>query len=632
MANTPTGSGSRAARSGLITYLEPALWRQLSEAASENEFCFAWLQLQCRMIEDTVCGVVHLKNEESAALAPAGFWPPGQQSYRHLSGVIEQALREEKGVVLRSDSGAEADLPPEELRFHLAFPVRYKETAYGVAALEIEGRPPAQLQSAMRQLQWGIAWLEKWVLQSRAAGEDMVRKRLSTALEITGLCLGEKRFKAAATACCTELATRLGCDRVAIGFLVKGTTRIQALSHSAQFEKQMNLVRAIAAAMDEAIDQACLLRHPAPESGAPTILRAHEELAQRHNSRAILTIPFLDRDGHGYGGLTLERNTGGESGWDRETVALCDALAAFIGPILLDKKQNDRPLAGKIVDSGREQFGRLVGSGHLTYKLAAAGLLLLSLFFAVARGDYRVTAHTALEGSVQRAITAPFDGYLETAEVRAGDVVEQGALLARLNDRDLVLERSKWVSQQAQHQLEYRQAMGKGDTAQASILLEQVRQAESQLQLLDEQLARTVIAAPFAGLVVSGDLSQNLGAPLEKGQVLFELAPLDSYRVMLEVNETEISAVKPGQTGELVLSAMPAEPLSFTVKTVTPVSVAAEGRSFFRVEASLAASSDRLRPGMEGYGKILVDRRRLLWIWSHDLVTWLRLKAWEWLP
>jgi hypothetical protein len=77
---------------------------------------------------------------------------------------------------------------------------------------------------------------------------------------------------------------------------------------------------------------------------------------------------------------------------------------------------------------------------------------------------------------------------------------------------------------------------------------------------------------------------------------------------------------------------MPAIPLTFTVKTVTPVTLAEEGRSFFKVEASLDEQSQRIRPGMDGYGKIYVDRRRLIWIWTHDLITWLRLKMWSWLP
>ena len=46
--------------------------------------------------------------------------------------------------------------------------------------------------------------------------------------------------------------------------------------------------------------------------------------------------------------------------------------------------------------------------------------------------------------------------------------------------------------------------------------------------------------APFDGVLVSGDLSHSVGAPVERGEVLFELAPLDDYLVVLEVPEAEV--------------------------------------------------------------------------------------------
>ena len=150
--------------------------------------------------------------------------------------------------------------------------------------------------------------------------------------------------------------------------------------------------------------------------------------------------------------------------------------------------------------------------------------------------------------------------------------------------------------------------------------------------LLDDQLAHTRVLSPFDGIVVSGDLSQSLGSPVEKGKVLFEIAPLDSYRVVLEVDERDIADVQVGQRGHLLLSAFPSEPVDVTVEKVTPVSTANEGRNFFRVEATLDQPHDRLRPAMEGAGKIEIDRRLLVWIWTHQVVDWVRLAVWSWMP
>src|SRR5205823_2640136 len=140
---------------------------------------------------------------------------------------------------------------------------------------------------------------------------------------------------------------------------------------------------------------------------------------------------------------------------------------------------------------------------------------------------------------------------------------------------------------------------------------------DAQLALVEDKLARAVLVAPFDGVVVAGDLSQLLGTPVEQGKVLFQVAPLSAYRVVLEVDERDIAQVHVGQAGELALSGIPDQRLRFAVKNITPVSTAQDGRNYFRVEAQLDDASARLRPGMEGVGKIAVRRRKLAWIWTH---------------
>ncbi len=78
---------------------------------------------------------------------------------------------------------------------------------------------------------------------------------------------------------------------------------------------------------------------------------------------------------------------------------------------------------------------------------------------------------------------------------------------------------------------------------------------------------------------------------------------------MLQVDERDISYIENGQHGELTVSSIPGERFGFAVTKVTPVNTAKEGRNFFRVEAILEnPPASRVRPGMEGVGKIL--RRR----------------------
>ena len=61
-----------------------------------------------------------------------------------------------------------------------------------------------------------------------------------------------------------------------------------------------------------------------------------------------------------------------------------------------------------------------------------------------------------------------------------------------------------------------------------------------------------------------------------------------------------------------LMASLPREPFPYTVERITPVSEARDGRNSFRVEARLDRVSERLRPGMDGVAKTLVDRRLVI--------------------
>jgi len=67
-----------------------------------------------------------------------------------------------------------------------------------------------------------------------------------------------------------------------------------------------------------------------------------------------------------------------------------------------------------------------------------------------------------------------------------------------------------------------------------SVLAAQINQVEAGLGLVSDKLARTVLVAPYDGVVISGDLSQLLGTPVEQGKVfLFH----ESHMPMLALGE-----------------------------------------------------------------------------------------------
>ncbi len=590
----------------------PALAPQQAHAIVQD-----WLNIQCGMLNGVACALVLQVGNDEYAAAPLAQWPASSEINSELAEYGLAAAREQQCHIAR--------VAGEPARDRIAFPVALPADELLILTLEISGRSEIQQQAVINLLRWGAQWL-KFALQQRA---PVSAERLLPVFQMVVACVDQASFKAMATRLVAELAARYRCTRASLGLRRGQHVELQALSHSARFKQQNNIIRSIAAAMDEAIDQDCSLRLPLAETQTPRITRAHAELMASNGSAAVCTIP-LHAHGEVFGALTLERDA--SDPFDQASEQQIEQLLAVLAAPLRVKHQDEKSLLAKAVARCGAFTGRLFGPEHLTLKFATLLIASAVLFLAITPGNYRVATEASIEGSIQRVVAAPLQGFIAAANVQAGDIVQVGDEMGRLDDKDLRLERFKWSSQRQQYAREYRGAMATHDRTQVSIIGAQIKQADAQLKLVDEQLARTQIVAPFAGVVIEGDLSQSLGAPVERGDVLFKVAPLDDFRVQLQVNEQDIAAVQPGQHGWLALASLPGERIALTVKKITSVATAADGKNFFRVEAELQDKTTPLRPGMAGVAKIDIGERKLLWIWSHGLMDWLRLQAWRWLP
>jgi multidrug resistance efflux pump len=514
----------------------------------------SWLEQQCKLIQGVTSGVLMLGVPENGAFSPVACWPEGSTTSPTLLAIARKAMEKKRGVVTSTPDKSQS---PRRQRDTIGYPLVIKDQLVGIVALEIDTLPEVSRRSVTQLLKLGTVWLEMLIDQHTTTD----RQNLITVLEMAALSLEHKRFQVAATALATELAMRMNCTRATIGFLHGERIYIQAMSHSARIDTRTNLARGIAAAMEEAIDQDTVIAYPVSQDNSITITRAHEELVRQQGNGAICTIPLVD-DG------TI----------DIQTIELFRQIAAMVGPALELKRRDDRWLLGKAGESLRLTLAKLLGPRHIVMKLATTASIALVVFLALVDGQYRVTADAALEGQVQRAVVAPIDGYINSSDIRAGDIVQTGQLMGELDDKDLKLEYEKLTSERNQHIREQRSAMAAHERAEASILSAQIEQSNAQLRLVEEQLERLHIVSPFDGVVVSGDLSQSLGSPVARGDVLFEVAPLDAYRLILKVNENDVRTINLGQTGKLRLSSIPGETLPISIAKITPVAEASEWR------------------------------------------------------
>lgn len=645
-ATTASASAPAAAKAPPAAAAATEPWSAFVSARTPQAYFKGWLDVVCSRFPEVRAAALLVQGEAGASLMPIAVWPAAGSDLSRLTPTLQRAVAERRGLIDHvtqppppAKAGEAAPAAPFVPVTRIGYPVLVGERVAGAVVVEMLPNA-ARATELLRHLHWGLGWVVE-ALQRRDAELGVAHgARTLSVMESVATALRPGRLHEILFEVANDVSRRLDCARVGIGLASHETLTLKVLSDTAWIEKTSALATLYVAAMEEAYDQASPIVVPPPGVPAPDApadtppagtspAPRHEALARSHDASSVASIPLM-LGVRCVGVLTLEWR--GDRKCTADDLAWLQAFASMLPAIIEDKRRANQGAAGKLADSTKKVLAKIFGPRHLVWKAATASALLLVATLALVPVTYRVSAKTMIEGETQRVAAAPFEGFVAEAPVRAGDTVRAGQLIARLDDRDLKAELERWSSERDQYDRKVREAMAAREMSALQIAQAQLGQAEAQVRLASERLRRASITAPYDGVVVSGDLSQQIGAPVEQGKKLFEIAPLESYRVILQVDERDIRYVQTRQEGELLVAGLAEDALPFTVTKVTPVATTQDGRNFFRVEARLHAANDRLRPGMEGVGKIATRELRLWTVLTRSFTDWLRLSLWSWMP
>lgn len=591
-------------------------WSLLVNARTSEQLCQAWLGILCQWIPGTQAGLL-LLHEQGDRYVPAAVWPDQERDMSHMAGAAQEALVERHGVVRDESSGMA----------QCAYPLLGADMAYGVVVLHVVSRGETGMRDALRLLHWGAGWLVG-LFDKRHLLDSARRLNRSALLQDILLgALAERQEDEAARWIVNRLAEALPCRNAVLARAYGDGSKVElvSVSGSAGFEARANLLAAAREALREAQTSGEMQCHPPAADGAGQIplVDALADYCREAHAGGALALPLVSQ-GRKLGALLVES----EAPFDADTREFLQTLALALAPCIDVQKTASRGLLAHAHSTAADALRTLAGPRHPGLKLIGVLALIALAVAALLQTDFRVRAPATVEGQLQRVAVAPFDGYIAVAAIRAGDTVHAGDVLARMDDRDLKLAEAKAAADDELAERKLREAMGRGDAVAVRLGQADVEQGHAELALVRERLSRAAIVAPFDGRVVKGDLSQQLGAPVEQGKVLFEIAPMDAWRVVLKVDERDIVHVRRQQQGELVLAGLSGEHFGIRVSKISPVAQAEEGRNSFRVEAELLGGGSTIQPGMEGVGKIQAGRHSLLWIGFHRLFYWARYTAW----
>jgi multidrug resistance efflux pump len=283
----------------------------------------------------------------------------------------------------------------------------------------------------------------------------------------------------------------------------------------------------------------------------------------------------------------------------------------------------------RLMRTGRESAERLLGPDHTGAKLLGlAGVVaLIALLLPVY--PHRIEGTFRIRSEEVAILTAPFQGYIRSVSARPGDPLTNGAVILSLDTDALVLEEAAALADQTRHLREAEKARANRNPAEMRIAQAQADQAAARLALVRHRIAQATLRSPFEAIVVEGDLTERLGAPVQPGEALFKVARLRPLFIEWEVPEADLPDLLESRTGEIAFVSRPHEAFGFRVERIEPEAQVRETGAVFQGRGLPDTTPpDWWRPGMTGVCKLDAGRRTLAWILTHRAIDSIRLYLW----
>ena len=201
-----------------------------------------------------------------------------------------------------------------------------------------------------------------------------------------------------------------------------------------------------------------------------------------------------------------------------------------------------------------------------------------------------------LRAERRATVTARTNGVIEQLLAEEGDRVRAGEPLAELesDEQRIAAERARDTLETRRSELQRLERLYDQELVSEEAI-EQARRdaqdAEHAADLAELELSRTVIRAPFDGVVVTRHL--DMGNTVSPGTAVYTLADVSPLYLDVNVPERHVSRLSPGQRVRLTPDTA-AEPVHATIERIAPAVDPETGT----VKVTLTVESSReLRPG-----------------------------------
>ncbi len=247
-----------------------------------------------------------------------------------------------------------------------------------------------------------------------------------------------------------------------------------------------------------------------------------------------------------------------------------------------------------------------------------------------------ITSAVAATGTIEPIrvidVKSQASGEVREVAVELGDDVERGALLVRIDPRDVrnsynqavadldVAEARYTVAQrklertadlrvsQVVTEEEYETALIEDANAKAALV-----KAQTNLELAEDRLNDVAVGAPITGTVVEKTVEEGQiitsAKEMTGGTILLRMADLNEVQVRTLVDETDIGVIEAGLEATIKVEAYPDREFTGTVLQVEPQAVVEQNVTLFAVLTRIQNREGLLKPGMNADVEIVIGAR-----------------------
>ena len=262
--------------------------------------------------------------------------------------------------------------------------------------------------------------------------------------------------------------------------------------------------------------------------------------------------------------------------------------------------------------------------------LMIALAVAVGLFLIFCPMPMRVAGDATVASAHTAQVQAGVDGVVKNVHVREGDHVQQGAVLAELEDWNYRADLATAQAKYSEAMEAMNRALAQNDGTLAGTERVKLDYLRAELSRARERLDRTTIRAPFDGVVTTPQVQNSVGRRLMHGDTFAEIIEASRVTVDVAVPEEDVTLLKSGEQASIKLESFPLRILRGDVTVISPQGQVESEQRVFIARVNVPNPDGVIRPGMQGHGKVSVGWHPAGYVLFRGVAMWFWGKLWSW--